>query len=206
MKLKFVFLLLLLLVISCNTTMNSPKTETKYFGDTLKIVYTYIGDTIFQKRTDLKDHKNTNFSNNFDVKSVWSTKKSVVLNCDQKIKIYKDHFEYTFCLDDILNQTQKQLHNKNELHWSKDDVLQLQKELLDFENAQIDTIKNNNFYMIYHLIRNIKFNVLDIKSNTNVDKIRIENYQTTFSGGHIYYLINQKLDTLAKYHLQDWKK
>ena len=60
--------------------------------------------------------------------------------------------------------------------------------------------------MIYNFVRNIDFIIFDQNSQTKVSKIRMENYETRFSGGHIYYLINKEQDTVAKYNLSDWMK
>ena len=140
------------------------------------------------------------------MKSVWSTKETSDLNCEQKIKISNRYIDYIFCLDDVLKQTQKELNNRTEIKWSKDSILKLQKELLQIERAERDTLSSNNFFMIYNFVRNLDFIIFDQVSNSKVQKVRIENYKTKFAGGHIYYLINKKQDTLASYNLLDWSK
>ena len=200
-----IILIFFVFLFGCQSNTKTIKTtKTKIFGDTLKIEYTYIGDTVYQKRTDLKKKQGV-FDNNFDVKSVWNTKTASFLNCEQKIKITKAQLDYIFCLDAVLEQSQKELVRKTELNWNKDSILFLQKELLKIEKGELDSVSSQNYFMIFNLIRNIPFTIYDQKTKTNVSKISIENYTTPFSGGHIYYLINKKHDTLAKYHFQDWK-
>jgi len=200
--------MVLLGFISCKTKNNElvKRTETKLFGDSLKIEYTFIGDTIYQKRTDLKGKSDDGFDNSFDVKSVWKTKNTSYLECDQKIKFTKRDLDYIFCLDDVLAQTQKQLNNRTEVKWIKDSILSFQKKLLKIDNAEKDSISNPNFFMIFNFVRNLDCIIYDNHSKTKVQKIRIENYETKFAGGHIYYLINKNNDTLAKYNLSDWMK
>ena len=204
----FLIFILIFSLFSCKSKNEKlvRRTETKLFGDSLKIDYTYIGDTIYQKRTDLKGKKDDGFDNSFEVKSVWSTKETSDLNCEQKVKISNRYIDYIFCLDDVLKQTQKELNNRTEIKWSKDSILKLQKELLQIERAERDTLSSDNFFMIYNFVRNLDFIIFDQVSNSKVQKVRIENYKTKFAGGHIYYLINKQQDTLASYNLLDWSK
>jgi hypothetical protein len=208
MKFYILPIIILLSFFSCKTKNEEivRRTETKLFGDSLKIDYTYIGDTVFQKRTDLKGKGDDGLDNSFDVRSIWKTLKAADLNCDNKIKITKRQLDYIFCLDDLIANTQKQIKNRTEIKWNKDSILKFQMELLQIKNGQRDTVSSNNFFMIYHFIRDLGFIVFDQETQTNVNTIRTENYETNFSGGHIYYLINKEQDTVAKYNLSDWMK
>jgi uncharacterized lipoprotein YehR (DUF1307 family) len=63
---NYILVFLTVILISCQSKMTSEKniefvfpnkkygTETKIFGDSLKIIYEYKGDTVLQKRIDLK--------------------------------------------------------------------------------------------------------------------------------------------------------
>ncbi len=208
MKIKFLFIIILIIIFnSCNKRTEIVKrTETKLFGDSLKIDYTIIGDTIYQKRTDLKGTKNDGFDDSYDVKSVWKTLKTSELNCAKKIKISKKQLDYIFCLDDILKLTKKQLNNRTEIKWNEKNIQNLYSELQQIKNAELDTISSTNYYMIYYFVRNAKVFIYDQNTKSNISNIRVEKYETTFSGGHIYYLINKKTDTIAKYNLNDWIK
>jgi len=194
--------------VSCNSRNSTIKkrTETKFFGDSLKIVYTYSGDTIFQKRTYLKGKANNGIDETYDVISIWTTKKLDTLDCDKKIKITKNNLEYTFCLNSVLKQTQNQLNNRTEIKWSKDSIVSFKKELILFRKGEISNVSSNNYYMLYHFVKNLEVAIFDQSTQTNVSEIRMENYTTNFSGGNIYYLINKKQDTVAKYNLSDWMK
>ena len=208
MKFYLLSFIILFSLFSCKTKNEEivRRTETKLFGDSLKIEYTYIGDTVFQKRTDLKGNGHDGLDNSFDVRSIWKTLKAADLNCDNKIKISKRQLDYIFCLDDLITNTQKQIKNRTEIKWNNDSILKFQMELLQIKKGERDTVSGNNFFMIYHFIRNLDFIVFDQNSQTKVSKIRMENYETRFSGGHIYYLINKEKDTVAKYNLSDWMK
>ena len=208
MKIRLFFLILVISLVSCNSRNSTIKkrTDTKIFGDSLKIVYTYSGDTIFQKRTDLKGKANNGIDETYDVISIWTTKKLDTLDCDKKIKITKNNLEYTFCLNSVLKQTQNQLNNRTEIKWSKDSIVSFKKELILFRKGEISNVSSNNYYMLYHFVKNLEVAIFDQSTQTNVSEIRMENYTTNFSGGNIYYLINKKQDTVAKYNLSDWMK
>lgn len=201
-----IYRLLLLLIIfsSCNRLGNKSSSDIKIFGDSLKIEYTYKGDTIYQKRTNLKWKKGSKQSKSYFVKSIWATRTSSELNCDKKITISKSNINYTFCIDDVIQQTQKQLSNKKSNIWQKDSILKLQRELIDIENGKLETISTKNSFLLFDFVKNINFKIVDNPSNSNINKVRIERYETNFSKGNIYYLINNKSDTIAKYNLQDW--
>ena len=208
MKIRLFFLILVISLVSCNSRNSTIKkrTETKIFGDSLKIVYTYSGDTIFQKRTDLKGKANNGIDETYDVISIWTTKKLDTLDCDKKIKITKNNLEYTFCLNSVLKQTQNQLDKRTEIKWSKDSIVSFKKDLVLFRKGEISNVSSNNYYMLYHFVKNLEVAIFDQSTQTNVSEIRMENYTTNFSGGNIYYLINKKQDTVAKYNLSDWMK
>ena len=208
MKTRLFFLILVTSLVSCNSRNSTIKkrTETKIFGDSLKIVYTYSGDTIFQKRTDLKGKANNGIDETYDVISIWTTKKLDTLDCDKKIKITKNNLEYTFCLNSVLKQTQNQLDNRTEIKWSKDSIVSFKKDLVLFRKGEISNVSSNNYYMLYHFVKNLEVAIFDQSTQTNVSEIRMENYTTNFSGGNIYYLINKKQDTVVRYNLSDWMK
>lgn len=203
MKHYFILLIILISFFGCNSknSATQKRTEIKHFGDSLKIEYVYSEDTVFQNRTYSKGDKVTHFK----VKSIWSTLLSENLDCERKIKFVKNNINYTFCFKDVLSQTKKQLKNQTEPKWHIDDVGFLKEELTLIQKGEMDTVSNTNYYMLYHFIKNLDFVIFDQKSQSNIEKIRMENYQSDFSGGHIYYLINKKQDTIAKYNFQDWK-
>ena len=193
------------MLIGCkHNNVFTDKPNTKIFGDTLLIEYTYKGDTIYQKRTNLKWKKGSKQDKSYFIKSIWSTRFSSKLNCNQKLIITKNNMDYSFCLDDILLQTQQQLKKEVSRSWQKDSILKLQKELIKIENGEIETITSKNFFMLFDFIKNIDFEIFDNPSNSKISKVRVEHYETNFSNGNIYYLINKKLDTIAKYNIQNW--
>ena len=198
MKIKLLFIGLTVVLVSCGRKKSVNKTETKYFGDTLKIEYTYKGDTTYQKRTDLKSKKKI-----LEITSVWKTLNASNLDCKEKIRISKDNINYSFCFDVVYDLTVKQMKNKTELKWSKDEIYAFYRELLEIQNKELKTISSSNYYMIYYFLRNGNFSIYDNFSETSVTKIRLENYKTNHSKGNIYYLINSENDTISSYNLNN---
>ncbi len=199
MILRVIFLLVVF--SSCSRLENKSNSNIKFFGDSLKIEYTYKGDTTYQKRTNLKWKKGSKRDKVYFVKSIWKTRVSNELICDKEIKISKNNIDYYFCLDDVLNRTQKQLKYKSSNIWQKDSILNFQKELLQIENGNLEEVTSKNFFMLFDFVQHVNFKIYDRPTNSIVSKIRIEHYETNFSNGNIYYLINQNNDTIAKYHL-----
>ena len=52
------------------------KKESRTYGDTLKIMYEYRGDTVIQNIIDLNGITDDNFDSSFTAISIWSTKKT----------------------------------------------------------------------------------------------------------------------------------
>lgn len=204
----FLFLAIILLATSCkeNNNLTKKTSKTKFFGDSLKIVYTYSGDTVFQKRTYFNNNIPNKPATHFNVKSIWTTIEPFKLDCEHKIKFNKNMLDYTFCFKDVLSQTKKQFKKSTELKWHKEDIRFLKEELIAIQKGELDSVSVVNYYMLFHFVKNLDFVVFDNKTKQNVSKIRMEKYESNYSEGHIYYLINKNLDTVAKFNLNDWMK
>ena len=214
---KHYFIILLsLITISCQSKGKSEKpiqseqvedkyrTETKVFGDSLKIIYEYRGDTVIQKRIDLKGTSDDNFDNSFNVISVWSTRMASELNCNQIFKLEQEGVEFNFCINDIISKIENDIIKYSDKPWKIDRLKNLKKELVDIKDGKLEKLSQRTYYLTFDLIREINFSAYDIESKTNVDKVRVEKYETNFSGGRNYYLINKENDTIARFDVNEW--
>jgi hypothetical protein len=214
---NYFLILLILIIISCQSKTKSEKTvetvlpekknrtETKVFGDSLKIVYEYKGDTVIQKRIDLKGTSDDNFDSSFNVISVWSTRMASELDCNQNFKLNQDDVEFNFCFNDIITKIENDIIKYSDKPWRIDRLKKLKKELLSIKNGKSEKLtQRTSYYLIFNLIREINFSAYDNKTKSNTEKIRIEKYETNFSGGRNYYLINKENDTIARFDVNEW--
>ncbi len=179
--------------------------ETQVFGDTLKVVYEYHGDTVIQHRIDLKGITDDGFDNSFTVKSVWSTKNTADLTCSKKLKINQGGVEFYFCLNDAIQKVTTDINTSDEPGLI-DRLTESKAELMDIENGKIDSLTTETYYLTFDLLRTIDFSIVDIKTKSKIKKVRIELYETEFSGGRNYYLIGDKKDTLASFDVNEWMR
>src|SRR5690606_2328320 len=92
------------LIIDEKPIVNENRTETKFFGDSLKVISEYRGDTIIQKRIDLKGTSDDNFDSSFTTTSVWSTRATSILKCADEIMLTVDVINFKFSYEDIFNK------------------------------------------------------------------------------------------------------
>lgn len=203
---KYLLFFNLLLLLSCTSRNKDSNTTTKVYGDSLKIITTKKGDTVYQKRIDLKGIKDGEYDNSYDVTAIWQTQLSSELDCAKKITITRDSLEYAFCYENIIILTKQQLKNNTETNWRKKHVNLTHRELQQINVIEVDTLANRSLPMLYYFIRNAKFSIFDKKKKSKITRVRFEKYESPYSSGHIYYLINKEKDTVAKYHLRDWTK
>lgn len=182
------------------------RVQSKTYGDTLKVEYQYHGDTVIQNRVDLKGLIDDNFDNSFTVISIWSTKQTSQLSCDEKLQLTLDYVDYQFCFQDVLDQLDKDIVKakvKNDLI-DVDGLKEIKTDLTNYRNGQeIDLEFFGNSYL-FDLVREINSQLYDNKNKTKIDKINIEDYQTNFSKGKNYYFFNQSNDTIAVYNRLEW--
>jgi hypothetical protein len=215
---NFILTFLTVIVISCQSKMTSEKniefvfpdkkygTETKFFGDSLKIIYEYKGDTVLQKRIDLKGIWDDDFDSSFDIMSIWSTRMTSELNCSQNFKLNQNNVEFNFCIEDVIDKIENDIEKYAEKPWLIKNHEKLKKELLEIKSGKLKKLTERTDYLTFELIREINFSVYDNETKSNAEKVRIENYQTDFSGGRNYYFINKGNDTIAKFSLNEWIK
>jgi len=181
-------------------------TETKFFGDSLKIIYEYKGDTVLQKRIDLKGIWDDDFDSSFNIMSIWSTRMTSELNCSQTFKLNQNNIEFNFCIEDVITKIENDIKKYAEKPWEIKNHEKLKKELLQIKSGKLKKLTQRTYYLTFNLIREINFSVYNNETKSNAEKVRIENYQTDFSGGKNYYFINKGNDTIAKFSVNEWIK
>jgi hypothetical protein len=210
---KHLYIILTISLIGCQLkTDKQPdeedavlKKETQIFGDTLKVVYEYHGDTVIQHRIDLKGITDDGFDNSFTVKSVWTTKNATDLTCSKKLKIKQDGVEFYFCLDMAIQKVTTDINTSDEPGLI-DRLTKSKTELINIENGKADSLSTETYYLTFDLMRTIDFSIVDNKTKSKVKKVMIEQYETDFSGGRNYYLIGDKKDTLARFDVNEWMR
>ncbi|WP_452218332.1 hypothetical protein [Lacinutrix undariae] len=207
---KYCLLILITLtIISCQSHDNSEKksgTEKKIFGDSLKVIYEYKGDTVFQKRIDLKGTSDDNFDSSFDVMSIWSTKRTSDLDCPQILELKKDSIRFRFCIDDVLKKVENDIEAFSDKPWKTKGLQKLKEELLEIKTSEKSNFSKNMFNLSFHWLKEIKFYGFDDNTDSEIIKVLVEKYETNFSGGTNYHLVNEKNDTIADFHFNQWMR
>ncbi len=213
---KFFYTILILSLLGCQSKNKIDSTtelkkinsinrdETKIFGDSLKIIYEYRGDTVIQTRIDLKGTSDDGFDNSFTIYSIWSTKIATELNCEQKLILVQNKVEFTFCLNDVMRKVEIDIENSDEKPWRLDGLNKIKSDLKLIKKGEIDKLSVRTYYFTFDLLRNINFSIYENETKSSVKKVRIERYKTNFSGGRNYYLIDMKKDTIARFDVNEW--
>ncbi len=208
------FLLIIGCITKSKTTINQGlvksdtmiKSKTEVFGDSLKIIYEYSGDTIIQKRIDLKGVSVDGFNNSYTVRSVWSTRTATELNCDKKLTFNNDSIAFSFCIDDAIKYMEIKLNKSSNNSSQIDAYNKIKLNLIKIKNGDKKDFSLLSYRLSLHFLKDIDFSIIDNKTNTKVKEVRIENYETNFSGGKNYYLINKNNDIITHYNVNEWMK
>jgi hypothetical protein len=211
---KHLFILLTIILISCN--FNNEKSEadkdredqisrskTQTLGDTLKITYEFHGDTIIKHQVDLKGSADDGWDASFTVKSLWTTKHPTDLKCRETLTLKQDKMNFIFCYDDVFRKifADMAMDYVDSLYLND-----IKNELVKYRRREIDTLSADMFHFTFRLVQSIDFSTADSQTKSKANKIRIEQYNTGFSGGHNYYLIGDKKDTLARFFVNEWMR
>ena len=181
-------------------------TETKFFGDSLKIIYEYKGDTVLQKRIDLKRTWDDGFDNSFNIMSIWSTRMTSELDCVQNFKLNRDKVEFNFCMNEVIAKIENDIVKYSDKPWKIKNLEKLKKELLKVKSGKLEKLTERTYYLTFDLISELNFSAYDNETKSNAEKVRVEKYETNFSGGKNYYLINKEHDTIARFSVNEWMK
>ena len=84
------------------------------------------------------------------------------------------------------------------------DLERLKTELYDFKHSKLKELDQINYYLNFDLLKEITFSAFDRKTKTYVETVRVEKYETSFSGGRNYLLINKQNDTIARFEINEW--
>ena len=220
LKKTFIIALNILILIGCQSKTKKELTtdrktiptknriETKVFGDSLKVVYEYRGDTIIQNRIDLKGTSDDSFDSTFIVISVWSTRTTSDLKCLEELKLIVDGIELKFCYADIFNKIDADIKKAEETGepWKVDSLNKTKTKLLNYKHNGKEDLKEIKEYFQFSLLREIDFSAYDNQTNSMVQKVRIEKYETSFSGGRNYYFLNNANDTIARFDRTEWMR
>jgi hypothetical protein len=188
------------------TQQKEIRKETKVFGDSLKIEYEYRGDTVVQKRIDLKGTSDDNFDSSFTVVSIWSTKTTSKLNCDDELILTVDKVDFKYCYEDVFDKIEQDIIRAKEKDepWQIDGLKKTKAKLVGNKKGKEVDLRWIKEYYIFDLLREIDFDVYDNRKKEKIDKVRVEKYETNFSGGRNYYFLNKKNDTIARFDITEW--
>lgn len=190
-----------------NQSKDDQRKKTEVFGDSLKIVFEYHGDTVIQNRIDLKGTSDDGFDNSYTVTSIWSTIKPTELECDSReLILSQNNLDFHFCVDKVIQKVEAKINDIDPRRRRWKTLILLKEQLVDFEREEIDSIIINNYYLKFELLNDIQFNLNDNESTYTVEKVRIEQYETPFSGGKNYYMINSQNDTVSQFHVNEWMR
>ena len=212
---KLIFIGLTITLFGCQSKINNNQQSTQIidtivridtvtYGDSLRIIYKYCGDTVIQNRIDLKGVKDDGFDNSFTVKSIWATKYPVALDCSKKISLSVDSIEFVFCFQDALKYTENKIKKSIEEPWISKGLKKIKQELIAINNNEIDSFSFNTYILVFSWLRNIDCSIYDYKTQSEIKKVRIENYETEFSGGYNFFFISTYNDTIAQFYVNEW--
>lgn len=191
--------------------------KVKVFGDSLRIEYEVYGDSIIQHRIDLKGTEDDGFDNSYTVTSIWKDRISGLENCDSELKVIWDSLEFRFSTNEVIehyNNLIKQAgpwrgETTDTLNYFNQKIFGLQKLKNEIEkNKKKKTLELQiiPMYFPFELSEKLQFKVIDLRTNETISKIIREKYNTEFSGGRNYYLVNTKNDTIGRVHKNDYMK
>ncbi|WP_271394160.1 hypothetical protein, partial [Aequorivita sinensis] len=188
------------LIIDKKPIVKEYRTETKFFGDSLKVISEYRGDTIIQERIDLKTSDN-NFDSSYTTISVWSTRATSRLDCSDKITLTIDGIDFKFCYEDIfqkIDNTIKKAKEEDEPQ-KVDRLIETKNKFLNYKRNDQEDLSRIKEFFLFELLREIDFSAYDNQTKATVQKVRIVKYDTNFAGGRTYYLITKTNDTIARF-------
>ena len=181
---------------------NASKVE--LFGDSLRVEYEIHGDTVIQHRIDLKGKKGDGFDDSFTVTSIWVDRIPSRLDCKNKIEISSDSLEFWFCTSQVIDHYDSLIRDPSE--WDKGYLTQTRTRLGKIRNEALGRIEATSIFMPLKLAMKLDFQLVDSRTNDTTSKLLIENYDTEFSGGKNFYIVNSKNDTTARFHMNEFMR
>jgi len=187
----------------------SNRTETKLFGDSLKVIYKYSGDTIFEDHIDLKGTSDDNYDSSLSMTTVWSTREMDKINCSQKLFITQENIIFSYCLSDVMQRIEDNIKNSGEESWNLDRLKKMEKELVEIEKGKRDSLTFKSYHLNFLVLKELQFSAYDKVSKHKASKIKVGKYLIKFptgnsSGGTHYYLITKENDTIGEFQIREW--
>jgi hypothetical protein len=187
----------------------SNRTETKIFGDSLKVIYKYSGDTIFQDHIDLKGTSDDNYDSSFSMTTVWSTREMDTINCSQKLFITQENIIFSYCLSDVMQRIENDIKNYGEESWNLDRLKKMEKELVEIEKGKRDSLTFKSRHLNFLVLKDLQFSAYDKPSKRKASKMKVGKYLIKFSsgnssGGTHYYLLTKENDTIGEFEIREW--
>ncbi len=189
------------LIIDKKSIVKDNRTETKIFGDSLKVISEYRGDTIIQERINLKETSDNNFDSSYTTISVLSTRATSRLECSDKITLTIDGIVFKFCYRHIfkkIDNTIKKAKEEDEPQ-KVDRLIETKNKFLNYKRNDNEDLSRIKEFFLFELLREIDFSAYDNQTKATVQKVRIVKYDTNFAGGRTYYLITKTNDTIARF-------
>lgn len=188
---------------------SSHRTKTKVYGDSLKINYTYSGDTIFEQQIDLKASYGDPDDNSLKITTVWSTREMPALECDRKLSLPQDNMIFSYCLGDVIQKIETDIKKSQGESWNSDRLQRLKKELKEIENGERDSLTFKPYHLNFLILKDMDYSAFDKVSKQKANKMKIGKYLMEFtsgssSGGTHYYFITKEHDTIAEFRIREW--
>ncbi|WP_405200278.1 hypothetical protein [Christiangramia sp. LLG6405-1] len=187
----------------------SNRTDTKIFGDSLKVIYKYSGDTIFEDHIDLKGTSDDNYDSSFSITTVWSTREMDIINCSQMLSLPQKNIIFSYCLSDLKRRIEDDIENSGEESWNLDRLNKLKKELVQLEKGKRDSLTFKSHHLNFLVLKDLQFSACDKVSKRKASKMKVGKYLIKFSsgnssGGTHYYLLTKENDTIGEFEIREW--
>ncbi|MFV8280976.1 hypothetical protein ACNKXS_05500 [Christiangramia marina] len=187
----------------------SYRTKTKVYGDSLKVIYKYSGDTIFEDHIDLKGTSDDNYDSSLSMTTVWSTREMPAMECDRKLSLPQDDMIFSYCLGDVIQKIETDIKNSQDESWKSDRLQRLKKELKEIENGERDSLTFKPYHLNFLILKDLDYSAFDKVSKQKAHKMKIGKYFMEFTGGNSsggthYYFITKENDTIAEFRIREW--
>lgn len=187
----------------------SYRTKTKVYGDSLKINYTYSGDTIFEQQIDLQASYGDPDDSSLKITTVWSTREMPAPECDLKLSLPQDNMILSYCLGDVIQKIETDIQNSQGESWNSDRLQRLKKELKEIENGERDSLTFKPYHLNFIVLKDLDYSAFDKVSKQKAYKMKVGKYLMEFSGGNSsggthYYFITKENDTIAEFRIREW--
>lgn len=185
-----------------NHFKNVDKVEV--YGDSLRIEYEFRGDTIVEHRIDLKGIHDDGFDNTFTAVRTTKNRESSRLECSEAFNLWFGEVSFQFCKEEARSYYDSLARYGNQR--DSQNAREVLKNLEGVFTPRDQGIVEINFFLPLMLIQHLRFKAMDSISSKEVARIAIESYETEFSGGKNYYVIDGGGDTMYMFHQNEYMR